>query len=137
MKIFFVLVIFISACGYQTESSMTYEEMLEIKDPCVMVDEFQRAVKDYKYFQENPIDFEADPHHSVFRVLDVIMSFKNIFIDDSIAVDYKKCPNYVSTKDMMMQDFTLKEFFITLPSDWDLEDEDVIPPTILPAKDEE
>ena len=134
-KIFFVLVIFISACGYQTESSMTIDEMFEIKDPCVIVDEYQRAVKDYLYFIENPVG-DVDISHPSARVTDVILSFINIFRDDSIAVDYNNCPNYVSTKDMMMQDMVLQGFLI--PIEWDEEwDDEVIPATIPPTKDEE
>ena len=135
-KIFFVLVIFISACGYQTESSMTIDEMLEIKDPCVIVDEYQRAVKDYLYFAKNPVGYDVDPYHPSVRVADVILCFINIFSDDSIAVDYNNCPNYVSTKEMMMQDMVLQGFLI--PVEWDEEwDDEVIPATIPPAKDEE
>ncbi|MDG1933428.1 MAG: hypothetical protein P8I52_00860, partial [Flavobacteriales bacterium] len=119
-KIFFVLVIFISACGYQTESSMTIDEMLEIKDPCVIVDEYQRAVKDYLYFVENPVG-DVDISHPSGRVSDVIFSFIYIFNDDSITVDYNNCPNYVLTKDMMMQDMVLQNFFIPveLDEEWD------------------
>ncbi len=134
-KIFFVLVIFISACGYQTESSMTFDEMLEIKDPCVIVNEYQKAVKDYIYFCENPVGYDVDPHHPSIRVSEVILAFLGAFRDDSIAINYNKCPNYVSTKEMMMQDNVLQTFIIK--GDWHIEEEEVIPPVFPPAKDEE
>ena len=135
-KIFFVLVIFISACGYQTESSMTVDEMLEIKDPCVLVDEYQRVVNDYLYFRENPVGYDVDPDHPSVRVSEVISYFIYVFRDDSIAVNYNNCPNYVSTKDMMMQDNILQAYF--MPVEWDEEwDDEVIPATIPPTYDEE
>ena len=122
--------IVISSCGYQTESSMTLDEMDETKDPCVIVDEFQRAVKDFQYFQKNPVrNTRNDPYAPSSRVADVLLVYIFIFSNDSSDIDYKKCPNYVSTKEMIMQDSFLKEFIVERDiKHWDYEEE-IIPIT--------